>query len=100
MNGFALGLYPRALLAEDARLPDDRCAFGGITLAYNARTRSEVDDVLSLAEKAGATILKPAQDAFWGGYSGYFADLDGHPWEIAWNPQFTIDAQGNVTLPE
>lgn len=100
MNGFGLALYPRALLAEDAKLPNEPCAFGGITLAYNTRSREEVDRVLKQAEKAGASILKPAQEAFWGGYSGYFADLDGHPWEVAWNPGFALDAQGNIKLPE
>ncbi len=58
-----------------------------------------MNQVLQIAKEAGATILKPAQDTFWGGYSGYFADLDGHPWEVAWNPHFLIDQNGNVQLP-
>jgi uncharacterized glyoxalase superfamily protein PhnB len=68
-----LALYPRHELAKDANLADDGSGFGGFTLAHNTRTREEVDSVLAEAEAAGARILKPAQDAFWGGYSGYFA---------------------------
>ncbi|MCG5242448.1 VOC family protein [Azospirillum doebereinerae] len=100
LGGMALGLFSRAALAEDAHLPDagDPTRFGGITLAQNVRSKAEVDAVLALAERAGARILKPGQDVFWGGYSGYFADPDGHPWEIAWNPFFTLDAAGNMTL--
>ncbi|CAO3416624.1 VOC family protein [Azospirillum doebereinerae] len=100
LGGMALGLFGRAALAEDAHLPDagDPARFGGITLAQNVRSKAEVDSVLALAERAGARILKPGQDVFWGGYSGYFADPDGHPWEIAWNPFFTLDATGNMTL--
>jgi catechol 2,3-dioxygenase-like lactoylglutathione lyase family enzyme len=99
LNGMALGLYSREALAEDAQLPNERSAFGGITLAYNARSREEVDAVLVQAKALGAKILKPAQDVFWGGYSGYFADPDGHPWEVAWNPGFTLDSKGNLILP-
>ena len=72
--------------------------FGGIALAYNARTRTEVDQVLAEAAAAGAHILKPAQAAPWGGYSGYFADPDGHPWEVAWNPGWAILEDGSVKL--
>ncbi|HYD99633.1 MAG TPA: VOC family protein [Alphaproteobacteria bacterium] len=100
LGGIALSLYPRPLLAEDARLADAGPApFGGIALAYNARTKAEVDAVLAKAVAAGAALLKPAQDAFWGGYSGYFADPDGHPWEVAWNPGFPIAEDGSVRLP-
>ena len=60
--------------------------FRGVTLAHNVARKSEVDEVMAQAEKAGATIQKPAQDVFWGGYSGYFSDPDGHLWEVAWNP--------------
>jgi catechol 2,3-dioxygenase-like lactoylglutathione lyase family enzyme len=98
-GGMALALYSRKALAEDAKLPDDECAFGGITLAYNVRDKAEVAAVLAEAESAGGRILKPAQDVFWGGHSGYFADLDGHPWEVAWNPFFTLDDKGNLILP-
>lgn len=86
LRGLRLALYPSAALAEDACLPPDRTRFGGFTLAHNVENRQEVDRVLALAVEAGASLLKPAADTFWGGYSGYFADPDGHPWEVAWNP--------------
>ena len=98
IGGAILGLFARKELAADARLPDEGSGFGGIALAYNARSREEVDAVLAEAAAAGATILKPAEDAFWGGYSGYFADPDGHPWEVAWNPEWTILEDGSVKL--
>ena len=85
-----LGLYPRDLLAEDAHVPAKGSGFQGITLAHNVRTKQEVNDLLDLAEKAGAKIMKPAQEVFWGGYSGYFADPDGFLWEVAYNPHFWI----------
>ena len=77
----------------------DPGGFGGITLAQNVATREEVDLALSKAIKSGGTILKPAQVPEWGGYSGYFADPDGHPWEIAWNPQIQLE-QGCLVLPD
>ncbi len=98
IDGAVLALYPRHLLAEDAKLANDGQGFDGITLAYNTRTRGEVDAVLAQAARAGARILKPAQNTFWGGYSGYFADPDGHAWEVAWNPDWTIEADGSVSL--
>ena len=73
---------------------------GGGELAYNTRTKEEVDAVLAEAVAAGATLPKPAQDMFWGGYAGYFADPDGHLWEVAWNPGFKMKADGSITLPE
>jgi catechol 2,3-dioxygenase-like lactoylglutathione lyase family enzyme len=97
LGGMVLALWGRGALAKDARLPDAG-GFGGIALAYNARSREEVDAVLAEAAAAGATILKPAEDAFWGGYSGYFADPDGHPWEVAWNPGWTIMDDGSIRL--
>jgi uncharacterized glyoxalase superfamily protein PhnB len=69
-----------------------------VVLAYNARSREDVDAVLAEAERAGARILKPAQDVFWGGYSGYFADLDGHLWEVAWNPEWELGPEGSVRM--
>jgi catechol 2,3-dioxygenase-like lactoylglutathione lyase family enzyme len=93
-NGFVFALYPRHLLAEDAGLPHDGAGFGGITLAINARDETGVDTIMAEAKAAGGKILKPAQKAFWGGYHGYFADLDGYAWEVAWNPAITIDAEG------
>ena len=98
--GLVLGLYPRTALAEDATVADDGAGFDGITLAYNARDRGEVDSVLVLAKSAGATIAKPAQDVFWGGYSGYFKDPDGHLWEVAWNPSWSLDEDGALRLPD
>ncbi len=99
-GSLGLALYGRAALAEDAHLPPAAGpGFGGITLAYNARSRDEVDAVLAQALAAGARLLKPAQDVFWGGYSGYFADPDGHPWEVAWNPFFVIAPDGALRLP-
>jgi hypothetical protein len=98
LGGMVLALWGRDALARDAHLPDAGSGFGGIALAYNARSREEVDAVLAEAAAAGAKILKPAEDAFWGGYSGYFADPDGHAWEVAWNPEWTLAADGSVRL--
>lgn len=99
LGGMIFGLFGRKALAADAGLPDEPAnGFGGIVLAYNARSRAEVDGVLAEAAAAGATITKPAEDTFWGGYSGCFADPDGHLWEIAWNPDWTIEPDGSVKL--
>lgn len=91
LNGLWLSLFSREALAEDARVPSAGSGFRGITLAHNVRSKQEVDALLEQAERAGGTIVKPAQDASWGGYSGYFGDPDGHLWEVAWNPQFWIE---------
>lgn len=99
-GGMALALYPRDELAKDANVAAEGHGFGGITLAYNARNREEVDAVLAEAQAAGAKILKPAQEAFWGGYSGYFADPDGFLWEVAWNPFFPIADDGAIRIPD
>ena len=98
-NGLVIALWGRANLAKDANLIDDGGGFSGIALAHNARSREEVDAVLAKAGHAGARILKPAQDTPWGGYAGYFADPDGHMWEVAWNPFWPLDDAGNVKLP-
>lgn len=98
LNGIVLGLWSRAALAADTMV-DDGVGFGGIVLAYNARDRQHVDAVLREAGKAGARILKPAADTFWGGYSGHFADPDGHLWEVAWNPEWELTPEGHVRLP-
>lgn len=95
-----LALYPRSELAKDAGVAADGEGFGGFTIAYNAQRKTDVDAVLAEAENAGAEIVKPAEDAFWGGYSGYFRDLDGHLWEVAWNPDFPLDENGDVRLPD
>jgi uncharacterized protein len=96
--GMVLALWSRAALAADARVPAEGSGFAGIALAYNARTREEVDAVLAEAKAAGAEITKPAEKVFWGGYAGYFADPDGHLWEVAWNPYWTIAEDGSVRL--
>jgi catechol 2,3-dioxygenase-like lactoylglutathione lyase family enzyme len=100
-GGMGVALYPRDELAKDANVAEPAPGgFRGMTLAFNARTRAEVDSVLKEAEAAGAKIVKPAQEAFWGGYSGYFADPDGFLWEAAWNPFFTIAEDGSIQIPE
>jgi catechol 2,3-dioxygenase-like lactoylglutathione lyase family enzyme len=98
MPGMIFALWSRASLAGDARVGDAGPGFGGMALAYNARSREEVDTVLAEAEAAGARILKPAEEVFWGGYSGYFADPDGHVWEVAHNPFWKVGADGSVSL--
>jgi uncharacterized protein len=99
LGGIILALYPRAKLAEDAKISAEGSGFSGITLAYNAKTQEEVDEVLNTVEGLGAKIIKRAESVFWGGYSGYFADLDGHLWEVAWNPFFEFDESDNLLLP-
>jgi uncharacterized protein len=98
-GGMALALYPRSELAKDANIAGAGQGFAGITLAYNSRSRDEVNRVLAEAQAAGAKLLKPAQEAFWGGYSGYFSDLDDFLWEVAWNPSFPIAEDGSIRLP-
>ena len=98
-KGTWLALYPKAALAADVGLPAAEAAaavaagggFSGVTLAHNVRSKGEVDELLAVAVAAGATLVKAAQDTFWGGYSGYFADPEGYLWEIAWNPHFWIE---------
>lgn len=98
-RGVVLALYPLTELAADANLRVGSGGFGGITLAHNVATRDEVERVLDEAVRAGATLLKPATDAPWGGRSGYFADPDNYPWEVAWVPGFALDARGAIQLP-
>jgi len=98
-GGMILSLYGRAEQAADAHLPAEGSGFGGIVLAHNVRERADVGRVLEEAKAAGATILKPPHEIFWGGYVGYFADPDGHPWEVAWNPHFPIQDDGSIRLP-
>ena len=99
-GGMALALYPRHELAKDAKIAPEGHGFCGISLAYNARNRQEVDLVLAEAQAAGAKLLKAAEDAFWGGYSGYFSDPDGFPWGVAWNPSFPIMEDGSIRIPD
>ena len=89
-RGTWLSLYPRDELAEDATVPPHGEGFAGFTLAHNVPSKAEVDATLEQAVEAGARLVKPAQEVFWGGYSGYFADPDGFLWEVAYNPHFTI----------
>ncbi|MCG7600786.1 VOC family protein [Halomonas sp. McH1-25] len=98
LNGLILSLYHRNAMVKDIGISDNGDGFGGITLAYNARSREEADVVLSEAKQAGSRLVKPAQATTWGGYVGYFADPDGHIWEVAHNPYFPIDAEGRTTL--
>ena len=100
-GGIVIGLYGREALAKDAMWPGApwNGSFPGIILAHNVREKHEVAEVIEKAECAGATLLKPAQDTFWGGHAGCFADPDGHVWEIAWNPHFTLAAEGALVLP-
>jgi uncharacterized protein len=99
-GGMALALYPRDELAKDANIPSDGHGFSGMALAYNTRHHEEVDSVLAQARAAGAKLANPAQEAFWGGYSGYFSDLDGFLWEVAWNPSFQIAEDGSIRIPD
>ncbi|MDF2813026.1 MAG: glyoxalase [Microvirga sp.] len=99
-NGLALALWGRADLAEDTGIEDKPTGFSAVSLAYNARSKEEADEVYALAIAAGAKAVKPLHDVFWGGYSGYFADPDGHLWEVAWNPAFPLDEQGHMFLPD
>jgi catechol 2,3-dioxygenase-like lactoylglutathione lyase family enzyme len=93
-----VALWDRARLAEDGGVADPG-GWGGITPAYNARSPAEVDEVIEEARAAGATVTREPGETFWGGYSGVFADPDGHPWEIAHNPHWTIAEDGSITLP-
>jgi catechol 2,3-dioxygenase-like lactoylglutathione lyase family enzyme len=90
LEGTWLALFPREELANDVTVSAEGSGFGGITLAHNVASREEVDAVFQFALDAGATPIKPPQDMFWGGYSGYFADLDGYYWEVAYNPAFDL----------
>lgn len=98
LGGTVLALYGWDALAEDAAVPAAGSGFRGVTLAYNVRSREEVASVLAEAETAGGRIVKPAADVFWGGHSGYFADPDGHLWEVAHNPFWTLAEDGSIRL--
>lgn len=103
MNGVVFGLYPLDALAKETGLPPTENTtsgpgFRGTALAYNTRSKDDVAGVLAEAEAAGGTIVKAAEEVFWGGYSGYFADPDGHLWEVAWNPFATVDDAGNFLI--
>ena len=91
-SGLKLALWPRASIAHDTGLPAAAPAATEFTIGHNVGSKAEVDAVMAQAQAAGATIVKPAHDTFWGGYAGYFQDPDGHLWEVAWNPQWTVEA--------
>ncbi len=100
--GGVLALYGAAELAQDATVDAEASipAFRGVTVAINLESESAVDEAFEQVRAAGGRIVKPPQRVFWGGYSGYFADPDGHLWEIAHNPGFTLDHAGNLVLPD
>jgi uncharacterized protein len=98
-GGMVLALYGWQALAQDAQVQQQGTGFRGVALAHNVRSQAEVAAVLQEAQAAGGSIVKVAQDVFWGGHSGYFADPDGHLWEVAWNPGFVLNERGDVELP-
>ena len=98
LGGIVLGLYSLQELSEDTTLPYQSSTFAEITISYNAKSEAEVDAVLSKVSELGATIVKPAQKVFWGGYSGYFKDLDGYLFEVAYNPFWEFDENDNLKL--
>jgi catechol 2,3-dioxygenase-like lactoylglutathione lyase family enzyme len=98
-GGTVLALWGRDQLAEDSGV-EDSGGWGGVTLAHNVGSPEEVDAVLAEAERAGATITHPASPAFWGGYTGGFFDPEGHAWEVAHNPHWTLAEDGSVVLPD
>lgn len=100
MGGMALGLFDRAALARDQGRAEAVLGTGAVTLAQNFETRAAVDAAFDAACKAGATPLKPPEEVFWGGYSGYYADPDGHVWEVAFNPFWPLDADGALAPNE
>ena len=93
-----LSIYPREKLAEDALVPPEGRGFSGISLAYNAQSELEVDEIIRDLKSKGVKILKEPQKAFWGGYTSYFADPDDYCWEVAYNPYFPFDEHGNLKL--
>ena len=97
-GGVVLAIYPREKLAEDAMVSPEGSGFAGFTLAYNARSESEVDEIITNLRSKGVKIVKEPQRVFWGGYSSYFADPDDHCWEVAYNPFFAFDENGNLKL--
>ncbi len=98
LGGITLALYPRQELAKDATLRYQPTTFSGLTISYNAKSEKEVDEILNQVAELGATIVKPAQKVFWGGYSGYFRDLDGYVFEVAFNPFWELDDNDNLKL--
>lgn len=101
LDGFILALWrDRSLAADIGATSSDRGAFEAVALAYNARSHDEVDAVFTSLAERGARIVKPPVETDWGGYSGYFADPDGHHWEVAWNPSWPIREDGRIAYPK
>lgn len=100
LPGIALALFPRDSLAADANIAPYGEGFSGITLSHNVRSREEVDELVTQVEALGGKILRPAQEASWGGYTAYFADPDGHIWEIAFNPYAVLGDDGSFRISE
>ena len=98
MNGIIFSLYPDDALAEDIQIDPKGTRFSGISIAHNTKSEEEVDQVMAEVEKLGATIVKKAQKVFWGGYSGYFRDPDGHLFEVAYNPFVQFDENDNLIM--
>jgi uncharacterized protein len=99
LGGLVLGLYPNAELAREIGISAGSAgAYHGFTLSYNTRSKADVDAIFSALREHGATILREPQDVFWGGYSGYFGDPDGHAWEVAYNPHWTLRPDGRVSM--
>jgi len=98
LGSLAVAIWSRASLAADAGLADPG-GWGGVALVHYVRSKADVDAVMRAWSAAGGTITRPAMEADWGGYSGYVADPDGHPWEIAWNPTFDLAEDGTISLP-
>lgn len=98
-GGIVVGIWGREDLAKDSGVADTR-GWGGVTLAHNVSSPADVDEIVAVAEAAGATVARRPGGTFWGGYSGMFIDPDGHPWEVAHNPGWDLHEDGSVTLPE
>jgi catechol 2,3-dioxygenase-like lactoylglutathione lyase family enzyme len=97
----AFSVFPSEELAKDANAAfEGMAAFRGVSLAWNCRSKADVDRAIKRAQGAGAVVRKPAQDVFWGGYSGYFSDPDGHLWEVAYNPHFPLSEDGRLLIPD
>jgi hypothetical protein len=90
-NGVRLALWPRKSISNDTKLPQKEPSATDVTIGHNVASRDEVDDIMEQAKNAGAKIVKRAQDTFYGGYAGYFQDLDQHLWEVVWNPAFKME---------
>jgi len=100
LGGLALSLFGRQALADDATVSSEGSGFAGFSVAINLESVAEVDRVAAEWVASGGSMVKPPEHVFWGGYSGYLADLDGHLWEVAYNPGFTLRADGSMQLPE